>query len=188
MRKSLFYPAAFLIALAGAAVCRGDEAAIYGKQAPGESALIGMLYDLKQTPQHVGVSTQYASVIDEFLTKHWDEAVLNRFYRAARPIYATQIFIPLINAAQGPKAFGVEKLVQPNFYLVNYKGQVQVPATGRYRFVGYGDNVMDVAVDQKTVLVANRNDVVLPTFQWSSTGNGGPGYPDAWLINGTWLN
>ena len=170
------------------ALVRADDSSIYGKSDTGEAALMGIFYDLKQTQTHVPAeASKYPQVIDEFLTKNWDESVLNRYYRASRPIYTTQIFIPQINADQGPKAFGVEKLVVPNWYLVHYKGQVEVPETGTYRFVGYGDNVMCVGVNEKTVLVANRADVILPTFKWTSTGTGERAYPDADAINGTWL-
>jgi hypothetical protein len=170
------------------ALARGDEAAEYGQSAKGESALMGMFYDLKQTQQHVAVPITYEQTIDQFLKQDWDESVLNHYYRATKLIYTTQIFIPSIDASKGTEAFGVEKLVQPNWYLIHYKGQVVVPQDGTYRFVGYGDNVMIVGVDEKTVLVGDRADIVLPTFKWTSTGEGSQAYPDANLVDGTWLN
>ena len=164
--------------------CHADDSSAYGTytEKEGQSALMGIFYDLKQTPDHVrspfGVD-QYAKIIDEFVQHNWDESVLNRYYRASTPLFTTQIFIPTIDAADGPKAFGVEKMVEPNFYVIHYKGQVAAPETGTYRFAGYGDNVLIVGVDGKTVLIGNRFDVVLPTFKWTSTGEGSRTYPDA---------
>jgi hypothetical protein len=170
------------------ALGRGDEAAEYGQSTKGESALMGMFYDLKQNQQHVAVPITYEQTIDQFLNQDWDESVLNHYYRATKLIYTTQIFIPSIDASKGTEAFGVEKLVQPNWYLIHYKGQVVVPQDGTYRFVGYGDNVMIVGVDAKTVLVGDRADIILPTFKWTSTGEGSQAYPDANLVDGTWLD
>ncbi len=84
----------------------------------------------------------YHKVIDEFLSKGWDESVLNRYYRVTRPLYTTQLFIPLIGANAAPKAFGVENIVKPSFWLIHYKGQVSAPSDGEWRFWGDGEEVL----------------------------------------------
>ncbi|MFZ4777343.1 MAG: hypothetical protein ACOYM3_18400 [Terrimicrobiaceae bacterium] len=115
------------------------ETSVFGSRQVSESALIGILYDLKQSqekePIHMDTET-YGEIVDEFLSKGWDESVLNRYFRAARPLYTTQIFIPLINADAAPRAFGVEKIVKPSFWLIHYKGQVVAPCDGTWRFWG----------------------------------------------------
>jgi hypothetical protein len=184
-RMVLLILAGFLFAVIGG---NADDASEYGKSTKGESALMGMFYDLKQTQQHVPTPINYQKTIDDFLNQDWDESVLNHYYRATQLIYTSQIFIPSIDASKGTEAFGVNKLVAPNWYLIHYKGQVAVPETGTYRFVGYGDNVLIVGVDEKTVLVGDRADIVLPTFKWTSTGEGSQAYPDAKLVDGDWLN
>ena len=73
---------------------------------------MGVLYDFKQTPDRKSTTVDrhnYSEIIEEFLLKNWDERVLNRYYRVARPLYTTQIFIPTISAYSAPLAFEVEK-------------------------------------------------------------------------------
>jgi hypothetical protein len=41
---------------------------------------------------------------------------------------------PDMMAGVAPKAFGVEKTVEPNHWLIHYKGRVSPPENGRYRF------------------------------------------------------
>lgn len=154
----LLFAFAQIILGAGA---QSPEQAVFGSEKAEGAALIGILYDLKQTQKRspLPISNDgYWKIIDTFLASDWDEAVLNRHYRAGRCLYVTQVFIPNIQAAAGPAAFGVEGIVKPNYWLVHYKGQVAPPEEGTYRFVGYGDNVLNVAVNGKTVLVANRGN------------------------------
>jgi hypothetical protein len=180
--------ALFLVLLIVDFPCDADDASAYGVQKSGEAALMGMFYDLKQTQQHTPLAINYAKTIDDFLNQNWDESVLNHYYRATRLLYTTQIFIPSIDAEKGTEAFGVTKFVQPDWYLIHYKGQVVVPKDGTYRFAGYGDNVLIIGVNEKTVLVADRADIVLPTFKWTASGEGCRAYPDAHIIDGDWLN
>jgi hypothetical protein len=104
---------------------------------------------------------------NEFLKGGWNEAVMNRFFRATQPLYATQIYFPVMPSEVAPKAFGVEKIVKGYQWMVHYKGQVSPPETGRYRFAGVADNWMAVAVNGQTVLIAKRGSVVfrdIPSF------------------------
>ena len=136
---------------------------VFGRETvnEGESALMGMFYDLKQTqtgePTTVDPDS-YSTVLENFLRKGWDESVLNHYYRATKPIYTTQICIPLMDADNGPKAFGLEKRVKPRCWVIHYKGQVVPPHDGTYRFYGYADDLCVVAVDGKLVLQASRGD------------------------------
>jgi len=97
------------------------------------AAMIGILYDLKQDQKQQPMRMShkaYGALIDEFISKNWDEDVLNRYFRASRPLYTTQIFIPVINANTAPKAFGVDNIVKPMYWVIHYKGQVSAPTSG----------------------------------------------------------
>jgi hypothetical protein len=181
-------PALFL-ALACLPV-QGQDEALFGKAEATESALIGILYDLKQDqnlkPMAMDIPT-YHKVIDEFLSNNWDESVLNRYYRVTRPLYTTQIFIPLINANSAPKAFGVEKIVKPSFWLIHYKGQVAAPSDGSWRFWGDGEEVCSVAVNGKNVLLANWKEMVLPNVPWKSPEPPGQKVANSTLRAGDWI-
>jgi hypothetical protein len=162
----------------------------FGVKEASEAALIGMLYDFKQTQSREKTSVdvnKYAEIVDTFLSKNWDDAVLNSFYRVTQPLYLTQIYIPLISADAAPKAFGVEKTVEPRMWMVHYKGQVSAPASGRYRFVGYADDWIAVAINQKTVLVGNRDDTRLPQTNWKASEKGGMKAANGSLRYGDWI-
>ena len=89
----------------------------FGSNEASSAAMVGILYDLKQDqarkPMKMNIP-EYGKLVDEFIASGWDEGVLNRYFRAARPLYTTQVFIPLISAGAAPKAFGVETIVKPN--------------------------------------------------------------------------
>jgi len=132
----------------------------FGSREIGEAGLIGIIYDLKQNqkrePSGVGPN-DYFGVIREFLDKGWEESVLNRYFRSARPLYTTQIFIPLMGANAAPNAFDMQNVIKPSVWVVHYKGQVSPPADGTYRFICYADDMIAVAVNGKTVCEGSRD-------------------------------
>jgi hypothetical protein len=170
---------------------RAQEESVFGTTKASETALIGILYDLKQDqsrkPRHMN-NPAFHKVIDEFLSKGWDESVLNRYYRVTRPLYTTQIFIPLINANAAPKAFGVENIVKPSFWLIHYKGQVSAPSDGEWRFWGDGEEVCSVAVDGQPVLLANWREITTPSVNWKSPEPPGRKVANSHLRAGTWFS
>ena len=82
----------------------------------------------------------------------FNAGLLNRFFKADKPVYTTQIWIPNIPADLGPAAFGLGKVVQPKMWCVYYKGQVTAPESFTFHFVGAGDDVMLVKFNGKLVL------------------------------------
>lgn len=148
-----------------------DPSLLFGAQERREEALIGILYDFKMNQQREPAQMDpgvYAKVIDAFLSSGWDEALLNQYFRATKPVYTTQICVPLSSASITPRAFGVEKVVQPRMIAVHYKGQVIPPKGGTYRFVGYADDIIAVAVNGRTVLVGGLFGVKA----WTAAGRG----------------
>jgi hypothetical protein len=152
---------------------RGSVSTMFGsteKQSSGD--LEGFLWDLKQSPDrksHAEMSRMveatetapaklqihggnYRKVIREFITGGWNRRTLDRYYRAAEPLFANRVFIPTMKAEEAPKAFGVEKEVEPLGWFVHYTGVISAPETGEYRFVGYADDLLVVAVDGRVVL------------------------------------
>jgi len=168
------------------------EDALFGQEDELHGALIGILYDFKIDQQRNSTDmnpNKYSEVIDAFLISGWDESVLNRYYRAARPLYATQIFIPMMSANAAPKAFGVAATVEPRLWAVHYKGQVSPPRDGRFRFAGYADDVIAVAVNGKLVLLQGRRDMINPMkVEWSSEDGQGMKAGNGHLLYGDWLD
>jgi hypothetical protein len=172
-----------------------EEASGFGSFKPSANSLIGILYDLKQTQtrQPTAVSTEkYWDVLDAFLANSWDEAVLTRYFKAGRPLYTTQIYIPEMKADAAPNAFGVGDIVQPSRWMIHYKGQVSPPHPGTYRFVGYCDDIMVVGVNAKVVLVSGwpgheRISKVLRHTAWDATRRSGLKIFSGRLMKGDWI-
>lgn len=134
-----------------------------------EAALIGTMYDMKQNQQRQQIPMDprtFLEVLANFLDNHWDEGVLSRYYRVSRPLYTTELNFDRINADFAPKAFGVDKTVQPKMWMAWYKGQITPPSDGTYRFVGFADNYLAVAINGKTCLVACLSSSPIPTKTW----------------------
>jgi hypothetical protein len=90
-------------------------------------------------------------VVSQFVNSDWDPNVLKGYYQCQQMLKTSSIFIPTIPAEEGPKAFGVANEVQPNMYVVWYKGTAVAPKDGTYRFAGLGDDILVVRINGKTV-------------------------------------
>jgi hypothetical protein len=190
--KTTAFAAGCILLLAADLGRGGNGPFVLGQSSAGEAALMGVFYDLKQTPSHQfsGITPgNYAHVVHEFIAQKWSERVLNRFFRVSRPIYTTQIFDPYMNSDEAPRAFGVEKLVQPTRWLIHYKGQISAPAPGTYRFWGASDDVLIVAINSKTELVACYPDIQdeVKADCWKQTDHDGAQVVRQHLRPGDWF-
>jgi hypothetical protein len=121
----------------------------------GATQLEGYLYDLKQTSDRQPTNLDpggYHNKLRDFIAAGWDSDVLRPFYKCPKALSTSSIFVPVIDAADGPKAFGVADQVQPNMYCVWYKVTASPPQDGTYHFVGVGDDILAVRVNGRTVL------------------------------------
>jgi hypothetical protein len=191
------HPLFFTVRLAVCGACvlaaglRGaDESGAFGRSERGTAALVGIFYDLKQTQRREPVPNAgggYARWVDEFLVSGLDETLFNRFFRAGRPLYTTQIATGRLSAESAPKAFGVEGVVQPRLWVVHYKAQVAPPEDGTYRFVGAADDIMAVLVNRKVVLVGNHPATKFPVTAWTSSSGGPKVAAHQGAIYGDWI-
>ena len=127
------------------------------REAKGGGALVGHFYDLKQfkdgKPSKLDQDHGYPDELYNFVTKSaWNTSVLEKYFVGPNPLFTTQIYIPKINADQGPLAFQLGGRVQPKMWVVHYKGNVVPTESGTYRFVGMADDVMVVRFNGKVVL------------------------------------
>ena len=96
---------------------------------------------------------EYKEAVSQFLLGGMnDTALANRYFKGPTPLYATQIFIPRMQASEGPKAFNLEAQVQPKLWIVHYKGTVIAPESGTFHFVGVCDDVLVVRFNGRNVL------------------------------------
>lgn len=124
----------------------------FGSLQADDSKLIGVMYDLKQSQS--GKSTgrvSYYQVLSEFIEKRCDPDVLKGYFRSP-PIYASHIFLPVMDADRGPAAFGLERKVAPSNWFIHYKGAFTPPNTGRFRFRAMADDTLVAMVDGRVVI------------------------------------
>jgi len=84
----------------------------------------------------------------------WSESALGSLKKSPAILYNTQIVIPSILAKEAPKAFGVPPQEGQVRFLVRYRAKV-APRAARWRFVGYGDDIMVVRINNQVVLEAS---------------------------------
>ena len=77
---------------------------------------------------------------------------LDKYFHAEAVLSANGIFQPTMLASEAPKAFGVEKEVDPVLWLGIYRARIRAPFADQFRFVGGCDNVLIVIVNGKLVL------------------------------------
>ena len=134
-----------------------ENESMFGSAKRSAGALIGILYEFKQDQKRQPIPMdrdQFEKTVAQFVESGYDEGLINKYYRVPRALYTTQLQIPTIDANAAPRAFGVEKTVEPQKWMVHYKGQIAAPEDGEYRFLGDADDFVVVAVNGKTVLVA----------------------------------
>lgn len=117
------------------------------------NGLVGEFWDIKRAKDKKplitlkpGVSTygytdeeisDYFRAIRKVITAKGDAtAALDKFFHADAVLSANGIFQPTMNAAEAPKAFGVEKEVAPVLWLGVYRGRIRAPFADQFRFVG----------------------------------------------------
>lgn len=130
------------------------------KEVQSGATLVGRFYDLKQFRDHkpnpdltrLGPAKLALAEVTDFIKGGWNSTSLSTFFQAPVTLYATQIFVPVIDASEAPKDYGVDKEVKPMAWIAHYKGKVSPPATGAYRFVGAGDDFLAVRIDGRLVL------------------------------------
>lgn len=137
----------------------GDGGSGMGSNSANGSALEGTFYDLKQTKNgaKTGITVQetekYVEVLNSFV-RTWSPAVLSKFYRSPTKLYASNFYLPSCDAKYAPIAYQCQKQVQPSRWLAVYRGKVRAPKSGKFRFVGTGDDVIAVRFNRKMVLEA----------------------------------
>jgi hypothetical protein len=171
-----------LQALSGSAGGGGagrSMSSLFGNHGQSEGGLVGYLYDLKQTSDKKPTPVPYTpevfdKVVGDFIRRGWNEKVLEPYYKGPEPMTTYQICIPQMSADEAPRAFQVEKDVQPRGILVCYRGLFTSPKSGTFRFAGNGDDILYVRLDGSMVLGPGKENPV---------GNG-----KVWFTAGPWFN
>jgi hypothetical protein len=177
------------------------EAQIQEKPAPGPVAngpagvgifgeasddlMVGFLYDFKQTRDgqpRLAADPATPQLWRRFVDSHWDTSIFGGFYKSPTGLCADNFAIASGDPGDAPKAFHVESEVKPGWWLIYYRGKVVPPSTGDYTFVGFGDDVLTVAINGNVVLDAGICPMLQSNLGDTTTGpeNTNPVYPNVW--------
>ncbi len=137
----------------------GDAGGGMGSSQPGGSALEGTFYDLKLTKNGAptGIGPDTAGKIHKLLSTHlktWSKSTFARYYQSRAKLYASNWCLPSCNAAYAPYAYQCKDKCKPSAWVAVYRGKVKAPKSGKFRFVGTGDDFLAVRFGGKTVLEA----------------------------------
>ena len=110
----------------------------------------------------------YETTIRSFVESGWNPYVFAPYFRAPQKLYTTQIFIPTIFSEFGPSHFGVPAGpdFDPYLWCVHYKGKIMRKDGGRFRFWGFGDDVLLVRVNGTVVLNASWGEFRTELCDW----------------------
>ncbi len=144
--------------------------------------LAGTFYDLKRdrsgTPiPGMTVSEEstdppgFTEALNRFLANNWSPKSLDKFYRGPVKLYATQFMVPPCKSYIAPPKFGIDEDIQSCLWAVHYKGKIANKTGGKFRFWGFGDDVMLVRINGKVVLNASHQDRgnIKDPGDWQST-------------------
>ncbi len=125
-----------------------------GTEQAGGSTLEGTFYDLKQTSSGAPTGMTPGNckkILQEFITTGWSKSMLSKYYVAPTKLYVSCFYMPVSKASEAPYAYKVEDKVKPSMWAAVYRGKVVAPKTGKFRFVGYGDDALVVRFNGKNV-------------------------------------
>jgi hypothetical protein len=169
----------------------GAGLTLFGFRDAKGGGLAGTFYDLKQTKgrRPTGMTPEkYSEEILKFTEGGWNESAFSQFFKSPKQLYAQQILLPHMDASEGPKAFDLADKVQPKMWIVHYKATLIPPDSGRYRFVGKGDDVMIVRFDGNVVLDYGQPDAgKLSSWKSSSKPIMYPNVGAIGMMPGTWF-
>ena len=121
--------------------------------------LEGTMYDLKlkadgKKPSGIDEKS-FPDAVKKIVRNRFRPTSLADFYRVDKKFFATMFYIPLQEAGEAPKTFGVSGKVKPNNFIIHYTGSFAAPEDGTYRFVGLGDESIIAMVDGSVKLEGN---------------------------------
>lgn len=129
-------------------------ATLFGNTSPLAGALKGTLIDFKQDRYRENPPNQGWMEAGKDFLRNYKLREFRKFFNAPQKLYATHFYIPLMNANEAPRAYGVENLVEPSQWVAVYQGKFRSVSGGEFRFVGTADDILIVGVSGKTVLSA----------------------------------
>ncbi len=154
-----------------------------GGEGDGRGNLKGMLqgvfYDLKQTkdkrPTEVAsVTNRILPILKDFAKSSWARQYNNdgsvhytafdKYYCSSTRLWNSCIYICSIDAERAPEAFQCQNEVKGRGWVCIYSGNVVAPFTGKFRFIGTGDDILMVRFNKEIVLDYGWHSATLGSY------------------------
>ena len=129
------------------------EVNIFGTGQTIGNDFVGTFYDFKRNRQGGLIVTdkeEFSNKLAKFVENGWKTSTLSRYYQSPKKLYATSFMIPPTLSSLGPRSFGEDSGGWT--WMALYKGQLVYPEDIRFRFWGFGDDILLVRVAGKLVL------------------------------------
>ncbi len=124
----------------------------FGFKNASAGTMAGTFYDLSQSSEGRPKSmdaTLYANEMDRFVRSGMNNFTLDDYFKSPDKIYASQYYIPKIDAADGPSAFNMKSTA---YWAIHYEGVIIPKVSGTYRFWGVGDDILTIQMDHHLIL------------------------------------
>lgn len=121
-----------------------------------EGCLIGIIADLKRDAngKDNGYTTNGAwERLKALNQQKFSKSAMSKYFVAPKQVALNKVYIPAINAKEGPKAFGLDDCGETG-WCAFYTGDLKVSEKMKFRFVGYFDEFMLIRINGKVVFEA----------------------------------
>ncbi|MBK1832640.1 hypothetical protein [Roseibacillus ishigakijimensis] len=162
----------------GSGAAGGGSGTMFGKlSGPG---LKGSFYDLKQdrsgkpTEMRIQdfekdgtliindpVNRTYDDHLRTIVRRNLTDQAFSDYFKAPKQLVLTQLYIPRVGAEEAPEAFELGEEVQGRRWVISYEGTIVAPERGRFRFVGFSDDILIVMENNRVVMDGS----LAPTFE-----------------------
>ncbi|MBN2163615.1 MAG: hypothetical protein JXR25_14850 [Pontiellaceae bacterium] len=136
---------------------------LMGSKVSTGSDFIGTYYDFNRRSTGAGQSidqNDFEEAILRFILSDWNTTLFSRYYKSPNKRYATCFMVPSIPSDLGPESFG-EPGAAGYCWAVHYKGKLVHKDGIKFRFWGFGDDILMVRLDGKLVLAGSWPDSVV---------------------------
>lgn len=121
-----------------------------------EGCLIGIIADLKRDSN--GKENGYTKNgawerLKTLNAQKFSKSAMSKYFVAPKQVALNKVYIPAIQAKEGPKAFGLNDCGETG-WVAFYTGDLKVAEKMKFRFVGYFDEFMLIRINGKVVFEA----------------------------------
>ncbi len=134
------------------------------EESTGSPIMTGMVYDLARASDgtilfnlsrenHRLAETTCYNAIWEFYDEDWNPKNLKKYRVSDEPVYISHFYLPSLPAQQLSSTLAKKTAIRAPFLML-FRAKVRAPQSGKFRFVGAGDDVLAVRLNKKVVLEA----------------------------------